>query len=163
MFGSDHVKQKDFFSSVKEFVEWSDGDHVIEKVLIANNGIGATKAIRSIRKWSYETFGNERKIQFVVMATPEDMKANAEYIRMADQVVDVPGGTNNKNYANISLICEIAERLKVDAVMPMWGHASENPSLPISLSKLKHRVRKCPFYLFSPIVCFLGHFYWSTS
>jgi acetyl-CoA carboxylase/biotin carboxylase 1 len=74
------------------------------------------------------------------MATPEDMNANAEYIRMADQVVDVPGGTNNKNYANVSLICEIAERLKVDAVMPMWGHASENPSLPTSLAKLKHRV-----------------------
>jgi acetyl-CoA carboxylase/biotin carboxylase 1 len=74
------------------------------------------------------------------MATPEDMRANAEYIRMADQVVDVPGGSNNKNYANVSLICEIAERLKVDAVMPMWGHASENPNLPNSLKALKHRV-----------------------
>lgn len=74
------------------------------------------------------------------MATPEDMKANAEYIRMADQVVDVPGGSNNNNYANVNLICEIATRLKVDAVMPMWGHASENPSLPTSLKKLGHRV-----------------------
>lgn len=74
------------------------------------------------------------------MATPEDMRANAEYIRMADQVVDVPGGTNNNNYANINLICEIAERLKVDAVMPMWGHASENPLLPNSLKALKRKV-----------------------
>ena len=76
------------------------------------------------------------------MATPEDMRANAEYIRMADEVVDVPGGSNNNNYANINLICEIATRHKVDAVMPMWGHASENPNLPISLLKLPHRVRK---------------------
>ena len=74
------------------------------------------------------------------MASPEDMKANAEYIRMADHVVDVPGGTNNNNYANINLICQIAERLKVDAVMPMWGHASENPLLPTSLLNLKRRV-----------------------
>ena len=74
------------------------------------------------------------------MATPEDMNANAEYIRMADEVVDVPGGTNNNNYANINLICEIAQRLRVDAVMPMWGHASENPLLPTSLLKLPHRV-----------------------
>ena len=59
---------------------------------------------------------------------------------MADQVVDVPGGSNNNNYANINLICQIAEHLKVDAVMPMWGHASENPSLPTSLAKLKHKV-----------------------
>jgi len=74
------------------------------------------------------------------MATPEDMRANAEYIRMADEVVDVPGLGNNHNYANINLICEIAERLQVDAVMPMWGHASENPNLPLSLLKLKHKV-----------------------
>lgn len=74
------------------------------------------------------------------MATPEDMRANAEYIRMADEVVDVPGGSNNNNYANINLICEIATRHRVDAVMPMWGHASENPNLPTSLLKLPHKV-----------------------
>lgn len=49
---------------------------------------------------AYETFGRERAVQFVVMATPEDLKANAEFIRMADEVVDVPGGTNANNYAN---------------------------------------------------------------
>ena len=47
---------------------------VIEKVLIANNGVAAVKAIRSIRRWAYEVFGNERAISFVVMATPEDMR-----------------------------------------------------------------------------------------
>lgn len=74
------------------------------------------------------------------MATPEDFNANAEFIRAADEVVDVPGGTNNNNYANINLICEIAVRHQVDAVMPMWGHASENPLLPTSLLQLPHRV-----------------------
>lgn len=34
-------------------------------------------------------FGDERAIQFVVMATPEDLKANAEYIRLADQFAEV--------------------------------------------------------------------------
>lgn len=74
------------------------------------------------------------------MATPDDLRANAEYIRLADEIVDVPGGTNNNNYANVTLICDIAERLKVDAVMPLWGHASENPNLPTSLLNLMHRV-----------------------
>jgi len=129
-----------FFRSVHDFVTFSGGDHSIQKILIANNGIGATKAIRSIRRWAFETFGDERAIQFVVMATPEDMRANAEYIRLADQLVDVPGGSNNNNYANINLICQIAEQLQVDAVMPMWGHASENPTLPNSLLKLNRRV-----------------------
>ena len=58
-------------------------------MLIANNGIAAVKEIRSVRKWAYETFGKERAIQFTVMATPEDLRANADYIRMADQYVEV--------------------------------------------------------------------------
>lgn len=58
-------------------------------MLIANNGIAAVKEIRSVRKWAYETFGDERAIQFTVMATPEDLKANADYIRMADRYVEV--------------------------------------------------------------------------
>lgn len=47
------------------------------------------KEIRSVRKWAYETFGDERAIQFTVMATPEDLHANADYIRMADKYVEV--------------------------------------------------------------------------
>lgn len=74
---------------VKDFVASHDGHTVIEKVLIANNGIAAVKEIRSVRKWAYETFGDERAIQFTVMATPEDLQANADYIRMADQYVEV--------------------------------------------------------------------------
>lgn len=58
-------------------------------MLIANNGIAAVKEIRSVRKWAYESFGDERAIQFTVMATPEDLQANADYIRMADQYVEV--------------------------------------------------------------------------
>jgi len=47
------------------------------QVLIANNGIAAVKCIRSIRRWSYEVFKNEKAVRFVVMVTPEDLKANA--------------------------------------------------------------------------------------
>lgn len=63
------------------------------------------------------------------MVTPEDMKANAEYIHMADQHVDVPGllgrvrtydtgGPNYRNYANIDLIVDIARRTGVQVSMP---------------------------------------------
>ncbi|KXG54596.1 ATP-grasp fold, subdomain 1 [Penicillium griseofulvum] len=121
-------------SAVKDFVAAHEGHSVITSVLIANNGIAAVKEIRSVRKWAYETFGNERAIQFTVMATPEDLTANADYIRMADQYVEVPGGTNNNNYANVELIVDIAERMDVHAVWAGWGHASENPRLPESLA-----------------------------
>ncbi|MCJ1388280.1 acetyl-coenzyme-A carboxylase [Xylographa bjoerkii] len=119
---------------VKDFVASHDGHTVITSVLIANNGIAAVKEIRSVRKWAYETFGDERAIQFTVMATPEDLQANADYIRMADQYVEVPGGTNNNNYANVELIVDVAERMNVHAVWAGWGHASENPKLPESLA-----------------------------
>ncbi|KAL5612714.1 hypothetical protein BROUX41_004198 [Berkeleyomyces rouxiae] len=121
-------------SRVKDFVIQNEGHTVITNVLIANNGIAAVKEIRSVRKWAYETFGDERAIQFTVMATPEDLQANADYIRMADHYVEVPGGTNNHNYANVELIVDIAERMNVHAVWAGWGHASENPKLPESLA-----------------------------
>ena len=55
-------------------------------MLVANNGLAAVKFIRSIRSWAYKTFGNERAVALVAMATPEDMRIDAEHIRMADQV-----------------------------------------------------------------------------
>lgn len=128
------------FQSVKEYVKETQGKRVIETVLIANNGISAVKAIRSIRSWSYEMFADEHKVRFVVMATPEDLRANAEYIRMAEHVVEVPGGANNNNYANVGLIVETAERYEVDAVWAGWGHASENPLLPDALSNTERQI-----------------------
>ena len=47
------------------------------------------KCIRSIRRWSYENFSNDEAIKFVAMVTPEDLKGNAEYIKMADYVCPV--------------------------------------------------------------------------
>ncbi|KAI8929064.1 carboxyl transferase domain-containing protein [Entophlyctis helioformis] len=123
--------------AVKEFVRLAGGHTAITKVLIANNGMAAVKAIRSIRKWAYETFGNERTIEFTAMCTPEDLRMNAEYIRMADHYVEVPGGTANHNYSNVDLIVDIAERTKVHAVWVGWGFASENPLL---MERLPHGV-----------------------
>ena len=128
------------FSSVDEYVEELGGKRSIRRILIANNGISAVKAIRSIRRWAYEMFADDHIVEFVTMATPEDLRANAEYIRMADQVVEVPGGTNNNNYANVMLILEIAERWQVDAVWAGWGHASENPILPESLAQTERNI-----------------------
>ncbi|KAJ7672696.1 acetyl-CoA carboxylase [Mycena rosella] len=150
MSGYDHSKVQQFIGgnsldkassgSVQAFVKANGGHTVITKVLIANNGIAAVKEIRSIRQWSYETFGREREVEFTVMATPEDLKVNAEYIRMADRYIEVPGGSNNNNYANVDLIVDVAERSGVHAVWAGWGHASENPRLPESLAASKNKI-----------------------
>jgi len=89
-------------------------------VLVANNGLAAVKFMRSIRSWAVQTFGHARAVAMVAMATPEDIRINAEHVTQADQFVEVPGGTNNNNYANVKLIVQIAERAGVDAVWPGW-------------------------------------------
>lgn len=129
--GQDRYQDRDFhIATPEEFVKKFGGTRVINRILIANNGIAAVKCMRSVRRWAYEMFKNERAIRFVVMVTPEDLKANAEYIKMADHYVPVPGGSNNNNYANVELIVDIALRTqvqvstkvlcKLNPFVPMW-------------------------------------------
>ncbi|ODV90582.1 hypothetical protein CANCADRAFT_2313 [Tortispora caseinolytica NRRL Y-17796] len=127
-------------SAVKDFVVSHGGHTVIKSILIANNGIAAVKEIRSVRKWAYETFQDRFAISFTVMATPEDLAATSDFVKLADQVIEVPGGTNNNNYANVDLIVDVAERAKVDAVWAGWGHASENPLLPEALAASPRKI-----------------------
>ena len=82
------------------------------------------KEIRSVRKWAYEVFGDERAIQFTVMATPEDLQANADYIRMADQCC----------VGWMVRITLLRRKKKKDMLTSIRGHASENPKLPESLA-----------------------------
>ncbi|KAL5992309.1 acetyl-coenzyme-A carboxylase [Asimina triloba] len=132
--GKFQIRYPAALSEVDDFCKALGGKKPIHSILIANNGMAAVKFMRSIRTWAYETFGTEKVIWLVAMATPEDMRINAEHIRIADQFVEVPGGTNNNNYANVQLIVEMAEITHVDAVWPGWGHASENPELPDALA-----------------------------
>jgi acetyl-CoA carboxylase / biotin carboxylase 1 len=119
--------------SIEQYVKERGGRRAIKKVLIANNGMAATKSILSMRQWAYMELGDERAVQFVAMASPEDLKANAEFVRLADSYVEVPSGKNSNNYANVELITKIAIEQGVDAVWPGWGHASEKPELPTAL------------------------------
>ena len=144
--------QSSSVKTVEEYIKDRGGNRVIKKVLIANNGMAATKSILSMRQWAYMELGDERAIQFVAMPTPEDIKANAEFIRLADEYVEVPGGSNRNNYANVEVITRIAKEQGVDAVWPGWGHASENPALPDALNALGIKFIGPP----SPVMSVLG-------
>jgi len=120
---------------MENYVKKMGGKRTLHRILIANNGMAATKAIQSMRQWAYMVLGDERAIEFVALATRDDLNANAEFIRLADTFVEVPSGSNKNNYANVDLIVDIAVSQKVDAVWPGWGHASENPRLPRSLKE----------------------------
>lgn len=108
----------------------------MSRILLANNGLAAVKGIRSLRRWCADTFNDSNAITFVAMVTPEDISSNAEYISLANEVVEVEGEANYNNYANVDVIIECAKRARVHAVWAGWGHASENPELPRKLSQL---------------------------
>jgi len=133
---ADESSTTSYTKTIEEYVAERGGNLPIKKILIANNGMAATKAMLSMRQWAYMELGDERAIQFIAMATPEDLKANAEFVRLADGFVEVPGGKNSNNYANVEVICRIAQEQGADAVWPGWGHASENPELPNTLKEM---------------------------
>lgn len=46
-------------SIVEGFVNKMGGKRVLQRILIANNGMAATKSILSMRQWAYMVLGNE--------------------------------------------------------------------------------------------------------
>src|SRR3989338_10391433 len=132
------------FATYEEFMKFLGATKVVNKILVANNGLAAVKGINSIRQWCFshlEMAAANHCIEFEVMATPEDLSVDAEFCHLADHYVEVPGGKNLANYANVDLIVQTAIQQRCDAVYPGWGHASENPALPRDLlSKTKGRV-----------------------
>eukprot|EP01053_Blabericola_migrator_P005073 Blabericola_migrator_1__5072@NODE_2626_length_2518_cov_123_629947_g1646_i0_p1_GENE_NODE_2626_length_2518_cov_123_629947_g1646_i0NODE_2626_length_2518_cov_123_629947_g1646_i0_p1_ORF_typecomplete_len586_score66_20CPSase_L_D2/PF02786_17/9_9e58Biotin_carb_C/PF02785_19/2_5e23Biotin_carb_N/PF00289_22/3_4e21ATPgrasp_3/PF02655_14/6_5e03ATPgrasp_3/PF02655_14/1_5e15ATPgrasp_Ter/PF15632_6/1_5e09ATPgrasp/PF02222_22/3_8e09Dala_Dala_lig_C/PF07478_13/1_6e08ATPgrasp_4/PF13535_6/4_5e07ATPgrasp_4/PF13535_6/8_1e03 len=115
---------------IEVFCHEHGGSKPIYRLLIANNGNAATKAINSLRQWCLKDFQNERVLTICGMATQEDKTCNAQYISSCDHLESVPDGANNYNYANLETIREAAEHWDCDAVWPGWGHASENSALP---------------------------------
>ena len=69
------------FDGVAEYVRALGGHTPVRKVLIANNGIAAVKAIRSIRRWAYDTFGNEREVRCCVVPLPSLLRQKAHASR----------------------------------------------------------------------------------
>ncbi|KIH68854.1 Carbamoyl-phosphate synthase L chain, ATP binding domain protein [Ancylostoma duodenale] len=103
-------------------------------MLVATNGIAAVRCILSIRKLLMQLFRNDRIIKFICLTTEQEIRSNAEYLKLADHFVFSPGGDNRNNYANVEEIVNHAVEKGVDAVWAGWGHASENPELPKQLS-----------------------------
>eukprot|EP01055_Gregarina_sp_Pseudo9_P005146 Gregarina_sp_Pseudo_9__5145@NODE_543_length_2603_cov_5_671217_g513_i0_p1_GENE_NODE_543_length_2603_cov_5_671217_g513_i0NODE_543_length_2603_cov_5_671217_g513_i0_p1_ORF_typecomplete_len834_score176_79CPSase_L_D2/PF02786_17/2_4e59Biotin_carb_C/PF02785_19/1_5e23Biotin_carb_C/PF02785_19/6_9e03Biotin_carb_N/PF00289_22/1_1e22ATPgrasp_3/PF02655_14/3_2e16Biotin_lipoyl/PF00364_22/2_1e03Biotin_lipoyl/PF00364_22/2_5e12ATPgrasp/PF02222_22/2e11ATPgrasp_Ter/PF15632_6/2_4e10Dala_Dala_lig_C/PF07478_13/3e10ATPgr len=137
---ADEQQHPYIFDNVHEFCAFKRGERPIRRLLVANNGNAAIKAIKSLRAWCLRTFSDERELEVVGMATKDDELSNAEYISRCDYLAKVPAGTNNFNYGNVHLIKEIAEEWECDAVWPGWGHASEDHTLPQALSKSPQRI-----------------------
>ena len=56
----------------------------------------------------------------------------AEYIRMADQYIPVPGGSNNNNYANVELILDVAKRTQAQVLWCIFSTLTALSSVSLS-------------------------------
>ena len=70
------------FGSVEEYVNLLGGSkrRVIRKILIANNGIGAVKCIRSIHKFCFDSFGDDKVSERSEKAFLEDENIRAKWL-----------------------------------------------------------------------------------
>lgn len=89
-----HSKDAPSYEALNTMVRELGGDKPVHSVLVANNGLAAVKFMRSVRNWAFKRFGDERAIKLIAMATPEDMLADAEHVRLADQFIEVAGGAS---------------------------------------------------------------------
>ena len=94
---------------IEQFVKKMGGKRTIQRILIANNGMAATKSILSMRQWAYMVLGDERAIEFVALATRDDLNANAEFIRLEDTYVEVPSGSNKARKYNQNIYLELIQ------------------------------------------------------
>jgi acetyl-CoA carboxylase biotin carboxylase subunit len=87
----------------------------IKRILIANRGEIALRAIRTIREMGKEA---------VAVYSTADKEAH--YLKLADAAICIGGPKAHESYLNIPAIISAAELAECDAVFPGYGFLSEN-------------------------------------
>jgi len=87
----------------------------IKRILVANRGEIALRAIRTIKEMGKEAIA--------IYSTADK---NTEYLRLADAAICIGDGPSNKSYLNIPSIISAAEISGCDAIFPGYGFLSEN-------------------------------------
>jgi len=89
----------------------------IKRILIANRGEIALRAIRTIKEMGKEAV--------VVYSTGDK---DASYLEFADAAVCIGGVKSSESYLNIPAVMSAAEITECDAIFPGYGFLSENQS-----------------------------------
>ena len=87
----------------------------INRILVANRGEIALRAIRTIKEMGKEAIA--------IYSTAD---RGSEYLRLADAAICIGEGPSDKSYLNIPAIISAAEVSKSDAIFPGYGFLSEN-------------------------------------
>lgn len=87
----------------------------LQKILIANRGEIALRAIRTIKEMG--------KQAIAVYSTADK---DAHYLKLADAAICIGGEKSSESYLNIPAIISAAEIAEADAIFPGYGFLSEN-------------------------------------
>jgi len=87
----------------------------IKRILVANRGEIALRAIRTIKEMGKEAIA--------IYSTADK---GSEYLKLADAAICIGNGPSNESYLNIPSIISAAEVSKSDAIFPGYGFLSEN-------------------------------------
>jgi acetyl-CoA carboxylase biotin carboxylase subunit len=97
----------------------------IKRILVANRGEIALRAIRTIKEMGKEA-----------VAVYSTVDKGNEYLNLADAAICIGDGLSSKSYLNIPAIISAAEISQCDAIFPGYGFLSEN----------QHFVEVCEHY-----------------
>ena len=87
----------------------------IKRILVANRGEIALRAIRTIKEMGKEA-----------VAVYSTADKGSEYLKLADAAICIGDGPSAKSYLNIPAIISAAEISQCDAIFPGYGFLSEN-------------------------------------
>jgi len=90
----------------------------MKRLLIANRGEVVLRVLRTAKEMGIET-----------IAIYSEADKNMEYIRYADEAVQIGPEQSSKSYLNIDAIISAALAWKANAIHPGYGFLSENPHL----------------------------------
>ncbi len=85
------------------------------KVLVANRGEIAVRILRALRDMG-----------IIAVALASDPDREAEHVRVADEVIFLPGRTSAETYLQGEKIITLAKAAEVQAIHPGYGFLSEN-------------------------------------
>lgn len=87
----------------------------IKRILVANRGEIALRAIRTIKEMGKEA-----------VAVYSTVDKECEYLKLADSAICIGGGPSNESYLSVPAIISAAEISNCDAIFPGYGFLSEN-------------------------------------
>ncbi len=105
---------------IQSWVDAQGGTQPITRLLIANRGDPAIRAIRAVKEFN-EAYGLDIKV--VVAHAPAD--AQDDFVQMADEAIPLDLGKPEDSYNNKEVLVELAQRIGADAIYPGWGFLSE--------------------------------------